>query len=856
MDEGGPQAERSRRLETQGRLRSPKPVASVKPVASPCVAGCCAESAKLADERDFLRSYAERLLVQLRGLLQRYGELDRLKTLTDATQSEDEPQERLAPWLTASEYTNPLLQAYDVKIQELEAALVDNKKAVDRVAEYTNPLLQAYDVKIQELEAALVDNKKAVDRVASRAEGLAKENTTLRQELEVAGEKMVLRMQHEPKNMSEDLMNVQENGDYLQEINERIDVLMAENNMLMEQVSLQDDEIGVMKKELTDRDEQLQVMGQNFNEATLALQELRDACAQIREEKTHCERQLQRYAASIAQLESAKEALANQTDAVRKERGDLENKLGEYEEVLEKMKRNYEHKDDAFSTRYQNVCVRLRELTNALETKEKALDEMQERNNGLQSEIDGVRQDCEGMLNVLNSMEKQLTQYCAREDAVAELESECKVKVEEAILEKEEVSARELQSRREIARLLERLRQQAADHVKSQEESITAIVRKHETDITSRDQEISSLSAELVDIRSKMEVALRNQKEADKKLADAIRRSKDASIAFEKKLQHLSERAATAEEARDISSHLEAEYLERIRTKEDALTKLRTEFRDQGHELSERVSSLERELEMRRTEAREAKDESEEQHRKVQLLNDQLNKVKADCANKFTNEFEVLHQQNRDLKAQGAELEYKLSQSKKEAASALDTSRSERERIEVRLIAEVESLKERVQSLKDERKRADKNRQETEAKCSVLSLQIQQLRRDLSDTKELLLDQEHACDDSDRKVSELSAQLTAALAKQQQFYRQERELRTTVERMTLERSRMEREVTMARKKVEEYRNSSYVYQPLSHSRMHGGSYGRTESSGGTSHDVIAAQFDTAEKTDTRCQMPA
>ncbi|KAG2527120.1 hypothetical protein JM16_001927 [Phytophthora kernoviae] len=535
MEDGGPQAERSRRLATQGLLNSlPKPVKDAKPVvrAPPppsCVSGCCVESTRLADERDFLRGYTERLLVQLRTLLQRYGELEKLKTLADVAQDDEMTQERLAPWLTASEYANPLLQAYDLKIQELEIAVGDNKKAMDRAA--------------------------------ARAEGLAKENTALRQELEAAAEKMVLRMQNEPKAMNDDWMNIQENGEYLQEINERIDVLMAENNMLMEQISLQDDEIGAMKKELMDRDQQLQVMGQNFNDATLALQELRDACSQVREEKTHCERQLQRYAASIAQLESAKDSLVEQTDAVRRERDSLEIRLGEYEEMLEKMKMGGERKDESFSVRYQSVCIRLRELTNALEQKDKTVDELQEQNSELQAEFEAVRQDCEGMLNVMNSMEKQLTQYCAREDAVAELESECKTKVDEVILEKEEVAARELQSRREIARLLEKLQQQAAEH--------------------------------------------------------------------------------------------------------------------------ERVSSLERELEMRRTEAREAKDESEEQHRKVQLLNDQLNKVKADCANRFTNEFEVLHQQNRDLKAQAGELEYKLSQAKKESVSALNSSQNERERCEM-----------------------------------------------------------------------------------------------------------------------------------------------------------------------------
>lgn len=126
--DGGPQAERSRRLETQGRLQTQtKPIANVKSVAAPsppaCVSGCCIESARLADERDFLRSYAERLLVQLRSQLQRHGELERLKMLEDTTQSEEEPHERLAPWLTASEYTNPLLQAYDLKIQELVGGL-------------------------------------------------------------------------------------------------------------------------------------------------------------------------------------------------------------------------------------------------------------------------------------------------------------------------------------------------------------------------------------------------------------------------------------------------------------------------------------------------------------------------------------------------------------------------------------------------------------------------------------------------------------------------------------------------------------------------------------------------------------
>lgn len=199
-------------------------------------------------------------------------------------------------------------------------------------------------------------------------------------------------------------------------------------------------------------------------------------------------------------------------------------------------------------------------------------------------------------------------------------------------------------------------------------------------------------------------------------------------------------------------------------------------------------------MELRRTDARELKEESEEKSQKIQLINEQLQKVKADCASRFTSELEAIHQQNRELKAQVAEVEYKLNQSRKEAAIAMETARGERERAEVRLVAEVESLKARISSLKEERNRTEKLRQTAESQCSVYSLQIQQLTRDLSDVKELLVEREHACEDADRKVSELSAQVTLALSKQQQFYRQEREMRTSLERLTIDKTRMEREV--------------------------------------------------------------
>lgn len=191
--------------------------------------------------------------------------------------------------------------------------------------------------------------------------------------------------------------------------------------MLMEQVSLQDDEISAMKKELADRDQQLLTMEHNFKEATVAVQDLRDSCVRLRDEKQYCEKQLQHYAVTIAQLETTKESHIQRIEAIQTEKTGLESQLSEYEGLLGRAKKNALRKDEQNSTRYQNVCTRLRDLSGVIERKDKMLEDAQERVSSLQAELESVRQDCEGMLGVMSSMEKQLNQYSSREDAVAEV---------------------------------------------------------------------------------------------------------------------------------------------------------------------------------------------------------------------------------------------------------------------------------------------------------------------------------------------------------------------------------------------------------------------------------------------------
>lgn len=60
-------------------------------------------------------------------------------------------------------------------------------------------------------------------------------------------------------------------------------------------------------------------------------------------------------------------------------------------------------------------------------------------------------------------MERNLSEYAEQEAATMRLGKEAKEKVEQALLERDQAQAREVQSRREIARLLERRRSVAKE---------------------------------------------------------------------------------------------------------------------------------------------------------------------------------------------------------------------------------------------------------------------------------------------------------------------------------------------------------------------------------------------------------
>ena len=98
----------------------------------------------------------------------------------------------------------------------------------------------------------------------------------------------------------------------------------------------------------------------------------------------------------------------------------------------------------------------------------------------------------------MNGMEKQLSEYAEREEQVVALSKESKERVEAALLERDQAVAREVQSRQEIARLLEKQKDLAVNRVEAEERAAENMRQKMLIKLKQRDVEVNDLSEKCV----------------------------------------------------------------------------------------------------------------------------------------------------------------------------------------------------------------------------------------------------------------------------------------------------------------------------------------------------------------------
>ena len=162
------------------------------------------------------------------------------------------------------------------------------------------------------------------------------------------------------------------------------------------------------------------------------------------------------------------------TEEARQHAAACERQLDDYRRALEELSARANGESELFERRARHAQDAARDLRRRLRLSEKAIDSARVRERGLARELAQTRKDCKGMLKVMGGMEKQLAEYAANEEHTAALARGSKEKVELAVLERDQAQAREVQARREIARLLEARRAAATEALEAQEAAVVA----------------------------------------------------------------------------------------------------------------------------------------------------------------------------------------------------------------------------------------------------------------------------------------------------------------------------------------------------------------------------------------------
>ncbi|CAK4716192.1 unnamed protein product [Aphanomyces euteiches] len=769
MQVGGPQEERTKRLFRDNVEAPMKEKEFVVPVDFRVQEETYQEKFHAQHEEiQFLKNYIERILNQLRRVLVKHDELEQLQSLCDpmiahVNPAEDDETHSLVspPWFTSKEYMSPLFAAYESRIKELEG--VCEKYRTD------------------------------IDSFASQVHTLAADNDRLQQELTSALEKLIL--QSESKSTTDfyaSSKGADPLGDKLAELNERLDILMSENSLLVEQVSLQESELEECQKDIQERDNQLLTMSQNFNQASVAIQELRETCEHLKNDKKRCEVQIQQFAGTIAQLEAQKENIGLAIENHKANEAKYKKQIEEYELTLATIKRGAEQKQTLVTKRYQGVCERLRELTSALDSKDRQVDEWQERHRAASTELDLVKHDCEGMVKVMQSMEKQLNEYAAREEAVAELERSTLDKAQAAMLERDQAIAKETQCRREIARLLEQKRVAASENLKATDEAVEKAKRK---------QVIS-------------ETATRLQADAEKQVKECTAQQDARFKAFQDKYQTLVDRLAQTELIRDDAIAQEAKIASILVTKELQFEKTLAEIADKLKVEHEQVSGLQRELDVRRSELREAQESNAAKEKHVAMMTKEVEDVRNEWSQKNKYQLDMYAQQVRDLKGRLELSESEIMKLKHEATKTEQTLRLDYNRMEAKFKHELEVSSHRCSRLKDEKTRVEAQLMDLQAKYAIYATKIIGLEQELADAHHQCSQWQMHIEEAERKSADIGSQLALVLSSQQQNLRADVELKSTLDRTKLEKSRLEREIALLRKTIEDQRQRATTQSSL------------------------------------------
>jgi len=229
---------------------------------------------------------------------------------------------------------------------------------------------------------------------------------------------------------------------------------MDENALLVETKVVLSSELDKQSTLVNKQVKELNEYHQLINQLTSDLHQVKQSNGLLEQERNEAAKHALQLSDLLGQSEETIDSLRDQLLLIQSQCKEKEQKVVELEGKCKVLSSRYDSDSVAMVQTVKSLEDRMKEMQYNLHNKQGEVENSVEMLRKLRSEYNTTRQDAEGMLQVMNGMERQLQEYASREAVVNALQSEAREKLEQAITLREECVVKEEQSTREVERLL------------------------------------------------------------------------------------------------------------------------------------------------------------------------------------------------------------------------------------------------------------------------------------------------------------------------------------------------------------------------------------------------------------------
>ncbi len=692
----GPQAERTERSQSKNRDELPPPnregfmmgVVVDKQYKE-------AELERLRSKVKFLENHLQRTSKELKIWQVRYPKVAANWPLEDV-----DSQPELPPWMGSEEMMTPLLTAYDSRIAELELSVSRQRGEIEVLVE--------------------------------RTEGLVRENEDLH---------------HKHIRQIDDLVQQTEGGDdttavgvamreMIHGLNERIKLLMDENVVMADQVSNMGRELDRTHNELKEREEHVTELTKALSETAGVAKRLDKQVCDLFTEKERAEDEVGARSHALAEADNKLRRCMASESTLKEEKNAAQELNKELKRRQMEIQRRSESDIEAMAEKVKSSAERVSELQGQLAAKSSEADVLCVELRRTRRELEQVRGDAEGMVQVIGGFEKQVANYANKEEVAHTAALESKQKVEDALLARDQARALEVQSRHSLSRLMEMRKSDAATALQERDEAVSNLRTRLMAQIDSREQDIKHLSTECGRLEMELERAGREKDSAEtllEKLRESLGLDDEGGILDGTlgKSDHLSMRLKEAEAARHKAEKetkdAKVEIENTIRhwsTKEDTWCTnelhLQGTLRTQATELDGFRSSL-----------RNAEERLEREERNNHRLRMEVNEAKEEMLRKLedaelahTSELQVAKTCASQAQASLRDAELRLSSVEANMAKTIKATRAQFSASRTKLLDQLAEESSRAAQIAARNKEVAAKLSETDSWCTELSASL------------------------------------------------------------------------------------------------------------------------------------